>query len=158
MTVAFHFSAALAVLATLMVVVQADAGRALLYLAVSLLATGVAFFALGAPLAGMLEALAGAGAIAILVVFGSLLPRLEPARSRAWLSPAAWIGPSLLSAMLLVELLAILWGLPAVAGRVPVGAGLVGSALAGPYLLAAGLASLLLFAAAVGARHIRERG
>lgn len=161
MTAAFYLAAAVAVFATLMVVTRLDAVHALLYLIVSLLAVAVVFFLLGAPFAAALEVVIYAGAIVVLFVFVVMmlnLGREAVAQEERWLKPGIWIGPSVLAALLLVELLAILWALPGVSGKGPVGAEQVGAALFGPYVLAVELASMLLLAAVVGAYHIGRRG
>ncbi|MBS1190414.1 MAG: nuoJ [Rhodocyclaceae bacterium] len=157
MTAAFYLAAAIALLATLRVVTGFDAVHALLYLIVSLLAVAVAFFLLGAPFAAALEVLIYAGAVVVLFVFVVMMLNLgekAAAQEERWLQPGIWIGPAILSGLLLVELLGILWGLPGVPGRAAVTARQVGAALYGPYLLAVELASMLLLAAVVGAYHI----
>ena len=55
MEIIFYISAAVAMLATLMVVTRAHAVHALLYLIVSLLAVAMVFFTLGAPFVAALE-------------------------------------------------------------------------------------------------------
>lgn len=157
MLAAFYLAAAVAGIATLMVVTRLDAVHALLYLIVSLLAVAVIFFLLGAPFAAALEVVVYAGAIVVLFVFVVMLLNLGRAaveQERQWFSPGVWIGPSLLAAMLLVEILAILWRLASPQPSPPVAAKAVGIALFGPYLIAVELASMLLLAALVGAYHI----
>ncbi len=54
MELAFYLSAAVALLATLGVIIARNPVHALLYLVVSLLAVAMIFFAIGAPFAGTL--------------------------------------------------------------------------------------------------------
>ncbi|MCB1617962.1 MAG: NADH-quinone oxidoreductase subunit J, partial [Pseudomonadales bacterium] len=69
MELAFYLSAAVALLATLGVIIARNPVHALLYLVVSLLAVAMIFFAIGAPFAGALEVIVYAGAIMVLFVF-----------------------------------------------------------------------------------------
>lgn len=160
MEIAFYLSALVAIVASLMAVTHIDAVHALLYLIVSLLAVAVVIYLLGAPFAAALEVVIYAGAIVVLFVFVVMMLNLGEAaveQERRWLEPGMWVGPSVLSAILLIEVLAILWRLPEEAARGAVGAELVGAALFGPYVLAVELASMLLLAALVGAYHIGRR-
>lgn len=161
MLTAFYLAAAVALVATLLVVVQTEAVHALLYLIVSLLAVAVVFYLLGAPFAAALEVLIYAGAIVVLFVFVVMMLNLGAearAQEKSWLRPGVWVGPSVLAGLLLVEVLAILWRVPEVTGAQVVGAELVGAALFGPYVIAVELASMLLLAAVVGAFHVGRRG
>lgn len=69
MDAAFYLAAAVAIVATLLVVVLPSAVHALLYLVVSLLAVAVVFYVLGAPFAAALEVIVYAGAIMVLFLF-----------------------------------------------------------------------------------------
>lgn len=162
MTAAFYVAAVVAVIATAMVIVATNAIHALLELVVSLLAVAVVFYVLGAPFAAALEVIVYAGAIMVLLVFVVMLLNLGDAaarQERQWLTSAIWIGPAVLAAILLAELIYMLWqGGGAQAGTV-VTPRQVGALLFGPYLLAVELASLLLLAGLVAAYHIgREAG
>ncbi len=77
-------------------------------------------------------------------------------QERRWLAPRTWIGPGLLSLVLLFEVLWVLVGQGAqdAIGAHPIGAIEVGVALFGPYLLAVELASMLLLAGLVAALHL----
>ncbi len=158
---AFYMAAALALAATAMVVTRRNAVHALLYLVLSLLAIAVVFFTLGAPFVAALEVVVYAGAIMVLFVFVIMMLNLGPAgvaQERAWLTPRVWIGPAVLAAALLGEVLYLLWN----AGpRAAIGLELppkeVAAALYGPYLLAVELASLLLLAGLIGAYHLGRR-
>jgi NADH-quinone oxidoreductase subunit J len=161
MDIAFYVAAVIAIVASLMAVTHADAVHALLYLIVSLLAVAVIFFLLGAPFAAALEVVIYAGAIVVLFVFVVMMLNLGEeavAQEIRWLEPEIWVWPSALSGILLIEVLAILWGLPEGVGKTAVSAEQVGAALFGPYVLAVELASMLLLAALVGAYHIGRRG
>ncbi len=158
MQAAFYLAAFVAVVATLLVVVSAQAVHALLYLIVSLLAVAVVFFVLGAPFAAALEVIVYAGAIMVLFIFVIMMLGRDAgvlARNREWLRPRAWVGPALLAAVLLGELVYVL-AAHADAGNaaVIVDARQVGMLLFGPYLLGVELASMLLLAALVGAHHL----
>ena len=159
MNLLFYVSAAVAIAATLMMVTRVKAVHALLYLIVSLLAVAMAFFAIGAPFAGILEVIVYAGAIMVLFVFVVMMLNLGRAvveQERRWLTPRVWAGPAVLSAALLVELVQVLvpQGHGNVIGIGTVDAVAVGVALYGPYLLAVELASMLLLAALVAAFHL----
>src|SRR5690606_24169683 len=139
-------------------ITRVNAMHALLYLVVSLLAVAAVFFVLGAPFAAMLEIIVYAGAIMVLFVFVVMMLNLGEVtieQERRWLWPQLWIGPGILSAILLIELVYLLaigeLGPPP--GE-PVGARAVAARLFGPYLLAVELASMLLLAGLVGAYRI----
>ena len=158
MTFAFYISAAVALVATVLTVTRVNAVHALLYFICSLLASGVMFFVLGAPFVAALVVIVNAGAIMVLFVFVMMMLNLGPPAAD-WetvpLRPRVWIGPALLSAILLVELIYGLGRYDAghTAGQV-VEARQVGVALLGPYLLAVELASMLLLAGLIGAYHL----
>ncbi len=98
----------------------------------------------------------------VLFVFVVMMLNLGPqaiAQERGWLAPGMWLGPCLLAAVLLAELVYILGvaGDSSVGGRT-VDSKAVGIALFGPpYLLGVELASLLLLAGLVGAYHLGRR-
>ena len=159
MEFAFYFAAGVAVMATLRVVTGTNPVHALLYLIISLLAVSMVFFSLGAPFAGALEIIVYAGAIMVLFVFVVMMLNLGPAaveQEKKWLTPGIWFGPALLSALLLGQLLYVLFASPsgAAIGHTNVDAKTVGISLFGPYLLAVELASMLLLAALVAAYHL----
>lgn len=159
MQIAFYLSGLVAVLATLGVVVNPNPVHALLYLIVSLIAVAMTFFALGAPFAGILEVIVYAGAIMVLFVFVVMMLNLDAgvtAQERAWLRPRTWLGPSLLAALLLAVLLAILWQGDAgrMIGDETLTAREVGMTLFGPWLVAVELSAILLLAALVTASHV----
>lgn len=162
MDIAFYLAAAIAIVATALVVVMPSAVHALLYLIVSLLAVAVVFYVLGAPFAAALEVIVYAGAIMVLFVFVMMMLNLgraaAAAQERAWLRPTTWIGPGVLAALLLAELAyVLLQAAPAVPAGGEVDARHVGALLFGPYMLGVELASMLLLAALVGAYHLGWR-
>ncbi len=155
MTAMFYIAAVIAVLSTLMVVTQRNLVHALLYLVVSLFAVAVVFYTLGAPFVAALEVIVYAGAIMMLFLFAVMLLNVSaesPIRVRR-----AWLGPVILVAVLLAE---VIYGITrqsqALAG-VQVGPQAVSKALYGPYVLGVELASMLLLAALIGARHVAAR-
>jgi len=157
MEIAFYAAALIAVFCTVMTITSLNPVHALLYLIVSLLALAVVFFTLGAPFAALLEVIVYAGAIMVLFVFVVMMLNLGEAtveQERRWLTPKMWIGPMILSLLLLGEMAYLIH-----AGELhPVGpevdAKQVGIALYGPYLLAVELASMLLLGGLVAAYHL----
>ena len=156
--VLFYISACVAVVATILVIVQRNVVHALLYLIVSLLALAVIFYLLGAPFVAALEVVVYAGAIMVLFVFVVMMI----GSGKAAPAPRAWIGPVALGIVLAAELAFVLAGFGTHPLGVPVGAAAVqpkqvGIALFGPYAVAAELASFLLLAGVVGAFHLGRR-
>jgi NADH-quinone oxidoreductase subunit J len=161
MNAVFYIAAFVAVVATAMVITRANVVHALLYLIVSLLAVALIFFVLGAPFVAALEVIIYAGAIMVLFLFAIMtlnLGRASAAQESQWMQPAAWIGPSLLTLVLLVELIVVFLSGPVQpADPALIDPRAVGVALFGPYLLAVELASLLLLAGMVGAYYLGRR-
>ncbi|WP_159865913.1 MULTISPECIES: NADH-quinone oxidoreductase subunit J [unclassified Raoultella] len=158
MEFAFYICGLIAILATLRVITHTNPVHALLYLIISLLAIAGVFFALGAYFAGALEIIVYAGAIMVLFVFVVMMLNLggrEIEQERKWLQPGIWIGPAILSAVLLVVIVYAILGLndQGIEGTA-ISAKEVGIALFGPYVLAVELASMLLLAGLVVAFHI----
>lgn len=161
MELVFYSASIIAVFGALRVVTNTSPVHALLYMVLTLLSLAAVFFALGAPFAAVLEVIIYAGAIVVMFVFVVMMLNLgaeTQAQERQWLQPRLWIGPGLLSLVLLAELLVVLARAPgALAGNQPVGAKAVGIALYGPYLLAVELASMMLLAGLVVAWHLGRR-
>jgi len=150
--VLFYISGAVAIISALMVVTRGSAMHALVNLIVSFLAIACAFWTLGAPFAAALQIVVYAGAIMVLFVFAVMILNIgnEP-RRRGGLS--AWIVPTILAAVLLVEfLLAVSSGPRAPAGGV-VGPVAVGMSLFATYAIGVEIASVLLLAGLVAAFH-----
>ncbi len=155
---AFYIAAAVAVVASARVITNTNPVHALLYLVVSLLAVAMIFFTLGAPFAAALEMIVYAGAIMVLFVFVVMMLNLGSVvvqQEKAWLTPRTWIGPTLLSLVLLVELCRSI-GLETEhpLNTTTIGPKEVGISLFGPYVLAVELASMLLLSAMVTAWHL----
>ncbi len=162
MLIAFYIAGAIAVLATILALTRSNAVHALLYLAVSLVGVAVVFYTMGAPFVAALEVIVYAGAIMVLFIFVVMMLNLgAPAslRERQWLKPRTWAGPSILAALLIIEVISLLMRVPgsSSAGRM-VEPKEVGLTLLGPYLIGVELASLLLLAGLVGAYHLGRRG
>ncbi len=160
MTVTFYAAGAVALLATAGMLSCLEVVHGLLYLVVSLLAVAVVFLTLGAPFVFALEIIVYAGAIMVLFVFVVMMlnlgARARQAERRLF-TPRAWIGPTVLAAILfafLARALAAPPRAPPPAGAAPEA---VGAALFGPYVVGVELASLLLLAAIVGAYHLGVR-
>ena len=161
MNVAFYVSAFIATISTFLVITRKNAVHALLYLVVSLLAVAVIFFVIGAPFVAALEVIVYAGAIMVLIVFVIMMLNLGGRaieEERHLLEGKIWIGPAILSLILLVELGYLLTSRPG-AGfiRSTIGPRQIGMSLFGPYLLGVELASMLLLAGLVGAYHLGRR-
>jgi NADH-quinone oxidoreductase subunit J len=160
MNVLFYIAASIAVISTLMVIIQLNPVHALLYLIVSLLSVALIFLLLGAHFAAALEVIVYAGAIMVLFVFVVMMLNLGPqtrGEERRWLTAGMWPGPLLLCAVLLAELVYVLAGVEQPVGLREVGPKEVGLALYGPYLLGVELASLLLLSGLIGAYHLGRR-
>lgn len=158
MATLFYLAGVIAVIATLLAITRRHAVHALLYLVVSLLAVAVVFYVLGAVFVAALEIMIYAGAIMVLFVFVVMMLNIaEHAMEveRAWLNPRNWVGPSVLTLMLLAELAycTVAFGsMPAMAGAVSPKQ--VGVALYETYWIGVELASLLLMAGLIGAFHL----
>ena len=161
MTVAFYIAAAVAVVATFMVITRLNAIHALLYFVVSLLASALILLLLGAPFAAAMEVIIYAGAIMVLFVFVVMILSVGPRpalQEGQRLLFEAWIGPSILTAVLLGELLYVMAGATgALITPAQVTPAQVGASLLGPYLLGVELVSMLLLVGLIGAFHLAYR-
>jgi len=160
MTLLFYLAGAVAVIATIGVIVQTNIVHALLYLILSLLAVAVIFYTLGAPLAAMLEAIVYAGAIMVLFLFVIMMLNLGQntrEQERSWLRAGGWLPPAFLAGALLVQLLLVMTGVEGKSAGEQVGVMAVGTRLFGPYVLAVELASILLLAGLVSAYHLARQ-
>jgi NADH-quinone oxidoreductase subunit J len=160
MAATFYVAAVVAIVATALAISQKNAVHALLYLIVSLLAVALIFFVVGAPFVAALEVIIYAGAIMVLFVFVMMLLNLGPQtveQEQRWLTPRTWIGPLVLTVVLLAELLyALASPGPATTGPV-VDPRQIGIELFGRYAIAVELASMLLLAGLIGAYHVGRR-
>jgi NADH-quinone oxidoreductase subunit J len=160
MSIVFYIAAAVAVLATGMVITRLNAVHGLLYLIVSLMAVAVVFLMLGASFAAALEIIIYAGAIMVLFIFAIMILNLGAhtvEQERRWLQPSMWIGPTVLAGILLVDFLCVLWKSPAMAEGSGTSPREVGARLFGSYGIAVELASFILLAGLVGAYHLGRR-
>ncbi len=157
MITTFYAAAVVGILATALAISRKNVVHGLLYLIVSLLAVALMFLTLGAPFVAALEVIIYAGAIMVLFVFVMMLLNLGPQtvdQERRWLPPRIWIGPLVLTLVLVVELIAVL------ASHGPMTPGSVteprqvGIVLFGPYALGIELASMLLLSGLIGAYHL----
>jgi NADH-quinone oxidoreductase subunit J len=161
MEIVFYIAAAVAIASTLMMLTRLNAVHALLYLIVSLLAVAIIFYTLGAPFAAALEVITYAGAIMVLFVFVVMLLNLGKAAidaESALLRPTMWIGPSILAAILIGQLVYLFaHGMGSGYAISVIGPTQVGVSLFGPYMLGVELASMLLLGGLVGAYHLGWR-
>ncbi len=161
MNVAYYISAVVAIFSTVMVITRKNAVHALLYLVVSLLSVAVIFYVLGAPFVAALEVIVYAGAIMVLIVFVMMMLNLGSEaieEEKKLLKGGIWIGPSILSLILLIELAYLIFsGAGGDQIRQVIGPKAIGVSLFGPYLIGVELASMLLLAGLVGAYHLGRR-
>lgn len=163
MNAVFYTSSIVAVIATVAAVTGINAVHSLLYLIVSLLAVALVFFTLGAPVIAALEVIIYAGAIIVLflIVVMTLNPGPEAVkREKSWLGRGIWLGPAFLTAVLVAEVVYVLFknvSAGHLAGAGPIEPAALGAALFGPYLLTVELASFVLLAGLVGAYHLGRR-
>ena len=160
MSVLFYIASVVAIFSTIMVITRYQPIHALLYLVVSFLAVAMIFLSLGAPFVSVLEIILYAGAIIVLLIFVVMMLNLgsETAmQEKQWLQPKVWIGPSLLSLVLLAELVILLLKGPEARMQVqavPIRS--VSLSLYREYVIAVELAGFLLMAGIVGAAHISK--
>jgi NADH-quinone oxidoreductase subunit J len=158
MELLFYISAVVAIIATIMVITRHHPIHALLYLVVSFLAIAMIFVAIGAPFVGVLEVIIYAGAIMVLFIFVVMMLNLDKVTSeqeKQWLKPNVWIGPSILSVLLLVEMIYLLLQTEQpVTDLHRVDPKQVALSLFGKYVIAVELTGFLLMAGIVGAAHI----
>lgn len=161
MSILFYISSFVAILATGMVITRYHPIHALLYLVVSLLAVAMIFLTLGAPFVAVLEVIIYAGAIMVLFIFFIMMLNLGNStaqQERNWLKPKVWIGPSLLTLVLLGELIMLLLkGKSVVIQVAVVDPRKVALSLYGEYIIGVELAGFLLMAGIVGAAHIGKQ-
>ena len=158
MELLFYISSVIAIIATIMVITRHHPIHALLYLVVSFLAIAMIFVAIGAAFVGVLEVIIYAGAIMVLFIFVVMMLNLDKVTSeqeKQWLKPNVWIGPSVLSVLLLAEMIYLLLQNehPATDLHI-VEPKQVSLSLFGKYVIAVELIGFLLMAGIVGAAHI----
>lgn len=157
MNIFFYIAAGVALISTIMAISRRNAIHALLYLILSLLAVSVIFYLLDAPFIAALEVIIYAGAIMVLFIFVTMMLNvgIEKKTEKKWLNPRMWIVPSMLSAILLADLILALKNvsitLPGTQAVLPKQ---VGISLFSTYLLAVEIAAVLLMAGVIGAYHL----
>lgn len=158
MELLFYISAVVAIVATIMVITRHHPIHALLYLVVSFLAIAMIFVAIGAPFVGVLEVIIYAGAIMVLFIFVVMMLNLDKITSeqeKQWLKPNVWIGPSILSVLLLGEMIYLLLQTEHPATDLhTIEPKQVALSLFGKYVIAVELTGFLLMSGIVGAAHI----
>jgi len=158
MEITFYIASAVAILSTIMVITRYNMVHALIYLIVSFLAISVVLFILGAPFIAALEIIIYAGAIVVLIIFVIMMLNLREEtveQERQWLTREIYIGPSILSAILLAEIgYIILSGDSTVLGYPSIEPTTVGVSLYGPYVIGVELCGILLMSGIVGAYHL----
>ena len=99
----FYVAAGVSLISTVMAVTRYNAAHALIYLIISLLASAILFYLVGAPFAAVLEVVIYAGAIMVLFVFVIMMLNLGTRGDIAehiLLRPGMWVFPSLLCVIL----------------------------------------------------------
>ncbi len=160
MILLFYIAAAVAVIATVAVILQTNIVHALIYLILSLLAVAVCFYVLGAPFAAVLEAIVYAGAIMVLFLFVIMMLNMGQRsldEERSWMGPKVWIVPAILASALLAQLLTVLTQFESELRLTTVDVMHVSALLFGPYVFAVELASILLLAGLVSAYHLAKK-
>ncbi|MDI3320971.1 NADH-quinone oxidoreductase subunit J [Pinibacter soli] len=154
----FYISSIVAIAATVMVITRHQPVHALLYLVVSFLGVAMIFLSLGAPFVATLEIILYAGAIIVLFIFVVMmlnLGRESAIQEKQWMQPKTWIGPSILTVILLAELLLlIVMGGSTTIPQQTVDLKKIPLSLYGEYIIAVELTGFLLMAGIVGAAHI----
>lgn len=144
----------IALVCTVMALIQPSAIYALLYLLAGLISLAAAFFALGADFAGALQIVVYVGAILVIFVFVVMTVDVsQPALTRERLRlKRAWAVPALL---VLIAIVPFLTGLPV---DLPPGDAVtardVGLLLFSDWIVIVELVSLLLLAGLIAARHL----
>lgn len=160
MAILFYIASLVAILATLLVITRKHPVHALLYLVVSFLSVSIIFYQLGAPFIAVLEIIVYAGAIVVFFIFVVMMLNLgieTKMKESEWLRPQTWFGPTVLSGILLIELIYMV-GIAKneVLAITEIGPTQVAASLFGPYLIGVELAAMLLMAGVVGAAHIGQ--
>lgn len=157
MQILFYSAASIAVLATALVISSANTVHGLLYLIISLIASAVVFYLMGAYFAALLEVIIYAGAIMVLFLFVVMMLNLGREtldQEKRWLDPEAWRWPTAMAMVLLSEFLMFFLKTDQIPAGHIVTPKEVGVALLGPYVISVELASMLLLAGLVSAYHL----
>ena len=160
MTIIFHIAAVVAIISTVIVITQTNAVHALLYLVVSLLSVAVIFFVLGAHFVAALEVIIYAGAIMVLFIFVVMMLNINKESSKEeenLIKPAMWVGPGILTLILLGEFIyALASGNNQIFRTQEITPREIGLSLFNTYLLGVELAGMLLMAGIIGAYHLGQ--
>jgi NADH-quinone oxidoreductase subunit J len=158
MELTFYIASAIAVLSTIMVITRYNMVHALIYLIVSFLAIAIVLFVLGAPFIAALEIIIYAGAIVVLIIFVIMMLNLRDEtveQEKQWLTREVYVGPAILSTVLLAEMIYIIFSAePTPVGQPTIDATAVGVSLYGPYVIGVELCGILLMSGIVGAYHL----
>ena len=154
----FYLAATVAVLSTIGVITRYNMVHALLYLIVSFLAIAVVIFVMGAPFIAALEIIIYAGAIVVLIIFVIMMLNLREEtvqQERQWLTRKIFIGPAILSVILLAEVIYIITsGETSTVNQPAIDSSQVGISLYGKYVIGVELCGILLMSGIVGAYHL----
>jgi NADH-quinone oxidoreductase subunit J len=153
----FYIAAFVAIISTAMAISGRNAIHSLLYLILSLLAVSVIFYLLSAPFIAALEVIIYAGAIMVLFIFVTMMLNigLEREAEKKWLKPRMWIIPSILAAILLVNLILALKSVQTIPpDKEAILPKQVGISLFSTYLMGVEIAAILLMAGVIGAYHL----
>jgi NADH-quinone oxidoreductase subunit J len=150
-------AATVSLVSTILSLTRYNATHALIYLIISLLASAIIFYLVGAPFAAVLEIVIYAGAIMVLFVFVVMMLNLGSrgdTLEHEWLKPGMWVFPAFLCLILFAIMAYMLSGPSHLLSGTVVTPKEVGIKLYGPYVLAVEIASMLLLAGLVGAYHL----
>ena len=157
MDVFFYIAAVVAIISTVMAISGRNAIHSLLYLILSLLAISVIFYLLSAPFIAALEVIIYAGAIMVLFIFVTMMLNigLEREAEKKWLKPRMWIIPSILAAVLLLNLIFAVKNVQTIVpDKEAILPKQVGISLFSTYLMGVEIAAILLMAGVIGAYHL----
>ena len=160
MNILFYIAAAAAIICTIMMVIGKNIVHSLLFLIVSFFSVSVVMFIIGAPFVAALEVIIYAGAIMVLFVFVIMMLNLssEENREKNLMKPKVWIAPSLISFILLSEMVYMLNAqITQKIGQKIVLPVSVGELMFTKYILVAELAAFLLMSGIIGAYHLGQR-
>ena len=108
----FYIFGGVAVLSAALMVTRRNAVHSAVFLITSLLATAGIYLTLRAEFLFIVQIILYVGGIMVLFVFVVMMLNLGPAsvqQERVWLKPGIWGGPVVLAALLLAELLYVLF-------------------------------------------------
>jgi NADH-quinone oxidoreductase subunit J len=156
----FYLLSAVIVTATVLAVTRRQVIHAVVYLAVSFLATGLLFYLLGAPFLAVLEVIIYAGAIMVLFLFIVMLLQLEAGRKTLKTYLRQWFWAIILAGLCLAAMTLLMLRAPG--SGVPLTAAMAdplafGRFLFQRYWFAVEITSFLLFIALVGALYLGRR-